>query len=105
MHHTTAHALNRLTDANTLFAEVFKHGSLSLETYRPQLEDSQQPHERDEVYVVIAGHGVFNNGGNRHDFSVGDFIFVKAGVSHRFEKFSDDFATWVIFYGPMGGEQ
>jgi hypothetical protein len=22
----------------------------------------------------------------------------------RFEDFSDDFATWVIFYGPPGGE-
>jgi hypothetical protein len=30
---------------------------------------------------------------------------VAAGVQHRFEEFSDDFATWVIFYGPEGGEQ
>jgi len=22
----------------------------------------------------------------------------------RFEEFSDDFATWVMFYGPEGGE-
>ena len=25
-----------------------------------------------------------------------------AGV--RFENFSDDFVTWVVFYGPPGGE-
>jgi len=25
-------------------------------------------------------------------------------MEHRFEKFSDDFATWVIFYGKEGGE-
>jgi len=31
-------------------------------------------------------------------------LFVPAGVEHRFENFSDDFATWVIFYGPEGGE-
>ena len=24
---------------------------------------------------------------------------------HRFEEFSDDFATWVMFYGPEGGER
>ena len=24
---------------------------------------------------------------------------------HRFEAFSEDFATWVVFWGPPGGEQ
>jgi len=23
---------------------------------------------------------------------------------HRFEEFSNDFAVWVFFYGPEGGE-
>jgi len=31
-------------------------------------------------------------------------LFVPARVEHRFEEFSDDFATWVIFWGPKGGE-
>jgi uncharacterized RmlC-like cupin family protein len=35
----------------------------------------------------------------------GDVLFVRAGVKHKFENFSDDFATWVIFYGPEGGER
>jgi hypothetical protein len=26
-------------------------------------------------------------------------------MKHRFEGFSHDFATWVIFYGPLGGEK
>lgn len=34
----------------------------------------------------------------------GDLLFVPAGVVHRFEEFTDDFATWVMFYGPEGGE-
>ena len=29
---------------------------------------------------------------------------VPAGVVHRFEDFTDDFATWGMFYGPEGGE-
>ena len=29
---------------------------------------------------------------------------LAAGVEHRFEDFSADFATWVFFYGPEGGE-
>lgn len=93
-----------LQEAKALFVELFKHGSLSVEFYKPQQIDHQQPHDRDEVYVVVSGHGVFLNGDQRCDFKPGDFLFVPAGVVHRFEDFSEDFATWVIFYGPVGGE-
>jgi hypothetical protein len=31
-------------------------------------------------------------------------LFAPAGLVHRFEEFSDDFATWVVFWGPKGGE-
>jgi hypothetical protein len=34
----------------------------------------------------------------------GTFVFVAAGQPHRFEDFSEDFAVWVAFYGPDGGE-
>ncbi len=29
-----------------------------------------------------------------------DALFVPAFTPHRFIDFSDDFATWVVFYGP-----
>jgi hypothetical protein len=31
-------------------------------------------------------------------------LFVPAGIEHRFIKFTEDFVTWVVFYGPKGGE-
>ena len=34
----------------------------------------------------------------------GTVAFVAAGETHRFEDLSDDFAVWVLFYGPDGGE-
>lgn len=83
---------------------LFAHGSLEVEVYRPVGQDLQAPHTRDEVYVVIAGSGEFVNGGERQPFQAGELLFVPAGVEHRFENFSDDFSTWVIFYGPHGGE-
>lgn len=86
------------------FAEVFAHGSLSVEIYRPRGRDLQTPHTRDELYVVISGHGEFVDGGQRQPFEPGQVLFVPAGREHRFENFSDDFATWVFFYGPEGGE-
>ncbi len=98
-------ALERLSKIESPFLTVFKHGTLSTEVYKPEKVDLQKPHTRDEVYVVISGSGIFYNDGTRTSFSTGDFLFVKAGLEHRFEDFTDDFSTWVIFYGPEGGEK
>lgn len=86
-------------------AFVFEHGTLQVKMYRPSQQDLQKPHTRDEIYVIARGTGDFVNGGERHAFQPGDVLFVPAGVTHRFEDFSDDFCTWVMFYGPEGGEQ
>jgi mannose-6-phosphate isomerase-like protein (cupin superfamily) len=86
------------------FAVAFEHGSLSVELYAPRGTDPQEPHSRDEVYVVVRGSGEFVRGSERSRFGPGDLLFVPAGIPHRFEDFSDDFVTWVIFYGPEGGE-
>ena len=105
--------MNRLTIRNALqsleghdqpFRELFSHGSLKVEFYKPEQVDLQQPHSRDEIYVVASGSGYFVNGGSREKFERGEVLFVPAGVRHRFEEFSDDFSAWVFFYGPEGGE-
>ncbi|MDT0608215.1 cupin domain-containing protein [Croceitalea rosinachiae] len=97
-------ALQKLTNQSSQFLKLFEHGTLSLEIYKPEKFDLQQPHSRDEVYVVVSGTGEFINGNNKTTFAPGDFLFVPAGVNHRFENFTEDFSTWVIFYGPEGGE-
>lgn len=86
------------------FAAVLEHGSLVVEIYAPRGVDAQTPHTRDEAYVVVNGSGYFVNGESREPFGAGDFLFVPAGVPHRFEEFTDDLTVWVIFYGPEGGE-
>lgn len=100
---TTALAeLNR--EPGQEFVELFRHGTLQIEMYRPDRVDRQTPHTQDEVYVVISGTGDFVCDSERKPFEPGELLFVPAGVEHRFENFTDDFATWVIFYGPEGGE-
>jgi mannose-6-phosphate isomerase-like protein (cupin superfamily) len=99
-------ALSELGRKNDqLFAKVMEHGSMSVEIYRPQKTDPQIPHRQDELYVVISGTGEFLNDGKRSNFGPGDVLFAPAGIVHRFENFSYDFVTWVIFYGPDGGEK
>jgi mannose-6-phosphate isomerase-like protein (cupin superfamily) len=77
---------------------------MKVEYYAPKDKDKQSPHLQDELYLVAAGSGTFYNNGTRHPFQAGDVLFVAAGHEHRFEDFTPDFATWVIFYGPEGGE-
>lgn len=83
---------------------LFSHGSMTMRFYAPKGVDDQVPHDQDEVYIVATGSGTFFREGERVAFGPGDMLFVAAGEEHRFEDFSDDFATWVIFYGPEGGE-
>jgi mannose-6-phosphate isomerase-like protein (cupin superfamily) len=83
---------------------VLNHGTMRLRFYRPVGRDPQQPHEQDEVYIVWQGSGTFVCNEARYVFGPGDALFAPAGAVHRFEEFSDDFCTWVVFWGPPGGE-
>ena len=102
---TVPEALARLPGpAGERYVELFQHGTLSVELYAPRGTDPQTPHTRDEVYVIVSGSGEFVNDGKRERFGPGDLLFVPAHVEHRFERFTDDLAMWVVFYGPEGGE-
>ncbi|HDR9582544.1 cupin domain-containing protein [Burkholderia stabilis] len=98
-------SLARLDEEGTLFTTLFRHGSLDVELYRPRIEDRQKPHTRDEVYAIVTGTSHFVVDGRECDVAAGDVLFVPAHAEHRFTGFSDDFSTWVFFYGPEGGER
>ena len=88
---------------------ALEHGSMQLRLFAPGAVDRQQPHTRDEVYIVIEGSGAFvidhPTGTERIPFGPHDVLFVAAHVPHRFVDTTPDFKTWVVFYGPEGGEK
>ncbi len=86
-----------------LYGILLQHGMLELGYYKPEAPDTQVPHDRDEVYIVESGSGFIVVDNERLPFETGDALFVPAFARHRFEDFTDDFATWVIFCGPPGG--
>lgn len=86
------------------FAYALRHGTMKVGLYAPVGEDTQGPHQQDELYIVIAGTGRFRKNGELLPFKKHDVIFVEAGAEHRFEDFSPDFSAWVIFWGAEGGE-
>ena len=81
-----------------------ERGELTVEIYEPVGTDTQQPHSRDECYIITRGEGVFQMGAEKVPFKPGDFLFVPAGIEHRFLDFDKSMQAWVIFYGPEGGD-
>jgi mannose-6-phosphate isomerase-like protein (cupin superfamily) len=58
--------------------------------------DRQQPHEDDEVYVVLEGEGTLEIEGAPVELREGHAIFVPAGAEHRFVGY-EHLALLVVF--------
>ncbi len=58
--------------------------------------DRQQPHEDDEVYIVLEGAGVLDVAGEQVDLREGHALFVPAGAEHRFSGY-EHLSLLVIF--------
>ena len=101
-------------------ARALTHGSLEVRWFQPKPGQVHLPHDRDEIYVIVAGRGWFCRGNDadpfdedrlglfgeeRTEVGPGDVLLVPAGAAHRFHDFTPDFAVWAVFYGPEGGER
>jgi mannose-6-phosphate isomerase-like protein (cupin superfamily) len=58
--------------------------------------DRQQPHEDDELYIVLEGTGVLEVEGEQVPVMEGTAVFVEAGADHRFSAY-EHLSVLVIF--------
>jgi len=58
--------------------------------------DRQQPHEDDELYVVLEGTGVLEVEREQVPVKEGTAVFVEAGADHRFSAY-EHLSVLVIF--------
>jgi mannose-6-phosphate isomerase-like protein (cupin superfamily) len=58
--------------------------------------DRQQPHDRDELYVVLEGRGVLTVEGEETTLDEGGAVFVRAGAEHRFSGY-EGLSVLVVF--------
>ena len=65
--------------------------------------DRQQPHEDDELYVVLEGSGVLNVEGEAIPVAEGQSVFVPAGAVHQFTAY-EGLSVLVIFARASAGE-
>jgi mannose-6-phosphate isomerase-like protein (cupin superfamily) len=88
----------RLRDAGGGYEVVHDSAGLELGVYvlvAPE-PDRQQPHEDDEVYVVLEGSGALEVEGESVPVQEGSAVFVEAGADHRFTAY-EQLAVLVIF--------
>lgn len=88
----------RLAAANGGYEVVHESAGLELGVYvlvAPE-PDRQQPHEDDEVYVVLEGSGTLEVEGESAAVEEGSAVFVEAGADHRFTGY-DHLSVLVIF--------
>ena len=65
--------------------------------------DRQQPHEDDEIYVVLEGSGVLEIEGESVQLEEGQATFVPAGAEHRFVGY-EQLSVLVIFARPRSAD-
>ena len=88
----------KLRDAGGGYEIVHQSPSTELGVYvlvAPE-PDRQQPHDDDEVYVVLEGTGVLEVEGEEVALRVGHAVFVPAGAKHRFVGY-EQLSVLVIF--------
>lgn len=78
--------------------EPFKKNQVSLVFFAPEKEDFQTFHDQDEYYFIARGSGTLVIGNELFPAKAGDAFFVAAEERHHFEDFTDDFATWAVFF-------
>lgn len=66
----------------------------------PGDEDTQEPHESDEVYYVVKGDGFLTINGKDYPISEGMSYYVAKKVPHKFHGNKKDLVVMYFFGGP-----
>jgi mannose-6-phosphate isomerase-like protein (cupin superfamily) len=93
-----ANARNRLEAEAGGYEVVHRSAGLEIGVYvlvAPE-PDKQQPHQDDEVYVVVEGRGSLEVGDEKVELREGHAVFVPAGAEHRFVGY-EQLSVLVIF--------
>ena len=98
----TREYLDNLSRGNSYFHTFINKENLAAGILRlePGEEDTQDPHESDEVYYVIRGDGFLSIGGKDHTVRDGMSYYVSKNVKHRFHGNSKELVVLYFFGGP-----
>lgn len=67
---------------------------------KPGQEDTQTPHESDELYYVISGNGFLKINKKDYPVSQGQAFFVQKNIEHYFFGNTEELKVLYFFGGP-----
>ncbi len=97
-----ANSLKKIKDGNSYFHTFINKDSLAagVLVLQPGEEDTQTPHDSDEVYYVISGDGFLKIKNKDYKVSKDKFFFVAKDVEHYFHGNKKELKVLYFFGGP-----
>jgi len=94
--------LQNIAKSESYFHTFINRDSLAAGILRlePGEEDTQTPHDSDEIYYVIRGDGFLNIGGKDYSISGGKVYFVAKNIEHKFHGNKNELVVLYFFGGP-----
>lgn len=91
-----------LAKGNSYFHTFLNHENIAAGILRlaPGQEDTQAPHDSDEVYYIVKGNGFLNIGGKDYHVSEGMSYFVAKNIEHQFHGNTQELVVVYFFSGP-----
>ena len=82
-----------------LYLEFLRRDSLSCGLYvlEAGATDPQEPHQEDEVYLVLAARARLEVAGQDQSVGPGSVVFVARTVPHRFHAIAERLSVLVLF--------
>ena len=94
--------LEKIKKGNSYFHTFINKDSLAtgILILKPGEEDTQEPHESDEVYFVISGNGYLKIKNKNYKVSKDKLFFVAKDVVHYFHSNTQELKVLYFFGGP-----
>ena len=97
-----SNSLEKIKNSNSYFHTFINKDSLAagVLVLQPGEEDTQEPHDSDEVYYVIAGDGFLKINSKDYKVSKDKLFFVAKDVEHYFHGNKKELKVLYFFGGP-----
>ena len=94
--------LEKIKKGNSYFHTFINKDNLAtgILILKPGEEDTQEPHESDEVYFVISGNGYLKIKNKNYKVSKDKLFFVAKDVVHYFHSNTRELKVLYFFGGP-----
>ncbi len=98
----TKEYIKNISEGDTYFHTFINRDNLAAGILRLEAgeQDTQSPHDSDEIYYVVRGDGFLNIGGRDYAISDGMSYFVGKNIEHKFHGNKKELVALYFFGGP-----